>query len=84
MSVKQLADDTAKEVLKSLGRDHEKLADISGIVEKALLAVLHESQEHCVEVVNICCSPDQDLAHKIAAELSLKQRALIANLSSLR
>tara|TARA_R110000803_G_scaffold43745_1_gene93121 strand:+ start:241 stop:540 length:300 start_codon:yes stop_codon:yes gene_type:complete len=84
MSIKKLADNTAKEILKSLGNDADKSDDIALIVEKALLAVLREAREGCVDVVNICCSPDRDLAHKIADELRLKEKALIANLSSLR
>lgn len=84
MSIKQLADDTAKEISNSLNCGNDKSDDISRIVEKALFAVLKEVQTECVNVVNICCNPDQDLAHKIARELRLKEKALIANLSSLR
>jgi len=84
MSIKRLADNTAEEILKSLDGDVNKSDDISWIVEKALLTVLREAREGCVDVVNICCSPDRDLAHKIADELQLKEKALIANLSSLR
>ncbi len=84
MSIKQLADDTTKEILKFLTCEDDKLDDVSRIVEKALLTVLCEMHTRYVDVVNICCSPDQDLAHKIAKELRLKEKALIANLSSLR
>jgi len=84
MSIKQVADDTAKEILTSLGADVEKSGDVSRIVEKALLVVLREARAGCVDVVKVCCSADQDLAHKIADELRHKEQALIANLSSLR
>jgi len=84
MSVKQLADNTAKEILTSLGREKAGSDDVSKIVEKALLTVLQETRQGCVDVVKICCSPDLDLAHKIADELRRKEIALIANLSSLR
>ena len=84
MSIKQLADDTAQEILTSLGSDVDKSDDISRIVQKALLTVMHETREGYVDVVKVCCSPDLDLAHKIADELRRKEIALIANLSSLR
>ncbi len=84
MSIKRLADDAAKEIITSLGSEVDKSDNISRIVEKALLTVLREARKGCDDVVNICCTPDQDLAHKISAELRLKEKALIANLSSLR
>ena len=84
MSIKQMADKTAMEVLTSLGSDTNKSGDVSRIIEKALLTVLREARAGCVDVVQVCCSADQDLAHKIAAELRQKELALIANLSSLR
>ena len=84
MSIKQLADNTTKEILKSLANDVDQSDNIAWIVEKALLTVLREAREGCVDVVNVCCSPDRDLAHKIADELRMKEKALIANLSSLR
>jgi len=84
MSIKQMADDTAAEILASLGGDGAKSGDVSRIVENALLAVLREARAGCTDVVRVCCSADEDLAHKIADELRHKEQALIANLSSLR
>jgi len=84
MSISKLADDTAKEILTTLGSDTEKSGDVARIIEKALLGVLREARAGCVDVVQVCCSADRDLAHKIADELRQKELALIANLSSLR
>ncbi|WNJ99773.1 hypothetical protein L2D14_18175 [Thalassospiraceae bacterium LMO-JJ14] len=84
MSIKQMAEETAKEVLTSLGSDVDKSDDVSRIIENALLTVLREARAGCVDVVQVCCSADLDLAHKIAAELRQKEQALIANLCSLR
>ena len=84
MSIRQLADDAATEILASLGEDADNSKDISQIVEKALLVVMRDMRRGSVDVVNMCCSPDQDLAHKIADELHHKEQALITNLSSLR
>lgn len=84
MTVRQIADDVALEVITSLGGNADKTEDVSRIVEKALLSVMRDTQSGCVDVVNVCCSADQDLAHKISDEIQKKKIALIANLSSLR
>lgn len=84
MPIQELADNTAKEIITSLGSNIDKSRDVSRIVEKALVTVLREARVTCVDVVNTCCSSDQDLAHKISNELRKKETALIANLSSLR
>ncbi len=84
MPIRQLADDTAREILASLGGDIEKTSDVTQIVEKALITVMQDTRAGCVDVVNLCCSADQDLAHKISEGLQQKEKALIANLSSLR
>ncbi len=84
MSLHELADDTARDVLEKLGHGTDRLADVSQIIEAALEQSIRSTNERCIEAVNICCSADQDLAHKIAEELRRKETALIANLSSLR
>ena len=84
MSIRKVADDAAKEILASLGASTDKTDDVSHIVEKALLAVMRDTHVEYANVVNVCCSADQDLAHKISDELRQKEKALIANLSSLR
>jgi methionine aminopeptidase len=84
MSLHKLADDTARDVLEKLGHGTDQLAEVSQIIEAALEQSIRGTKEGCIEAVNICCSADQDLAHKIAEQLRLKEKALIANLSSLR
>ena len=84
MSIKQLADKAAKEILASTGAGSDKHEEVSQTVEKALLAVMRELRSGCVDAVNVCCSADQDLAHKISDELRQKEKSLIANLNSLR
>ncbi len=84
MSLHELADDTASKIIRSLGLADDKVAEVSRIVEDALVTAIQSTREGCVRTVNICCSPDQDLAHKIAEELAIKEKALIANLSSMR
>jgi hypothetical protein len=84
MSIRQLADDSAREILVSLGGNIDKTNDVAQIIEKALIMVVRDTRAGCVDVVNICCSADQDLAHKISAGLRQNEKALIANLTSLR
>lgn len=84
MSVHQLADGATQEILKCLGQDAQKSEEVSRIVEKVLAEAVRQTQAGCLEVVNVCCSADQDLAHKIAEEVRKKEHALIVNLSSLR
>ncbi len=84
MSIRKLADDSAMEILTSLGGNIDKSGDIAQIVEKALITVMQDTRAGSVDVVNLCCSADQDLAHKISEGLRQKEKAMIANLSSLR
>lgn len=84
MSIRQLAENTSKEILDALGGDSARAEDVARIVEKALLDVMRDTRTECATVVHDCCSADQDLAHKISEEMRQKENALIANLSSLR
>ncbi len=84
MSIQQLANDAAREIVTYLDCSTEKSADVSRIVEKALVETMKDTQARCIDVVSVCCSADRDLAHKISDELQRKQKALVANLSSMR
>ncbi|MDD9877756.1 MAG: hypothetical protein OXR84_09985 [Magnetovibrio sp.] len=58
--------------------------EIFEVIEQAVIKGVLEGQHRAVD----CCiqypEADQDIAHKIAAEIRRKNDALIANLSSLR
>ncbi len=84
MAIQQLASGATKEILAAIGGGDDKSAEISRIVEKALVSAIRETQSKCLDAVTVCCSPDNDLAHKISSELKRQQSALIANLSSMR
>ncbi len=84
MSITRLTEDVTKELLKILDADSDKAQDVSQVVEKAIIEAVRDANSQCVDVVRGCCSEDMDLAHKIAREIELKQKALIANLSSMR
>ena len=84
MSIKRLADTAANEILALATDGTNDTVMVSKIIEKALLKVMQETRKGGVEVVNICCSADQDLAHKITDGLRQKENTLIANLMALR
>ena len=64
--------------------DAEQTSKLSEIVERTLIDLMRECAKHHSGVVRECCPPDQDLAHKISAEISQRNDALIANLTGLR
>ena len=84
MSIRQLADDTTKEILKSLSGNIENSEGVLPIIEKALLTAIRDMRTGSVDAVKICCSADQDLAHKIADGIRQKEELLKSNLMSLR
>lgn len=84
MSIPRLTEDVTLELLKLFGDGTGKSEEVSQIVEKALVAAVEDTRTRCVDVVHGCCEEDQDLAHKIAREIELKETALIANLSGMR
>jgi hypothetical protein len=82
MKLKNLADNAVTEVGKIIpGQLSEsEVAAISEIIENTLVEAVGETSEHFSETAVICCGPEADLAHKIAEEMGLAQKALIANL----
>lgn len=62
----------------------EQSVAVADIVEKAVISALLEGQHRAVDAALQCPEADQDMAHKIATAIRLKNDALIVNLSSLR
>ena len=54
------------------------------IIETAMLDAINEMCKHSAKAVNLCCSADQDMAHKINEELQRTKYAVLANLNSMR
>ncbi len=84
MSIKQLSEETAREIIETIHVDAGEAARITPIIEKVLLDVTQQMRVECTDVVNDCCPADQDLAHKIADELMRKEALLVSNLMSMR
>ncbi len=82
MKLKNLANNAVAEVEKIIpgSLSESEVAAISEIIENTLVEAVGETKEHFSETAAICCGPEADLAHKIAEEMGLAQKALIANL----
>jgi hypothetical protein len=59
-------------------------AQVVKVIEQTMIDTLLEEGERCAKVAMDCCSPDRDLAHKVADKIRQANTALIANLSSMR
>ncbi|WP_417794762.1 hypothetical protein [Terasakiella pusilla] len=84
MSIKRLVNKTARDIISVSGADASKEGIITEVIQTVFLDVMKKTDISCVDAVNLCCSPDQDLAHKIAEQLKQKEELLISSLMSLR
>ena len=86
MNLRRLADDAVVRIGKSVSASltEQENAAISKIIEDTLVRVVGETTQSCSEAAVVCCGPEADMAHKIAAEVDRARRALIANLMSMR
>ncbi|NKB56255.1 MAG: hypothetical protein GKS00_07960 [Alphaproteobacteria bacterium] len=62
----------------------EQTTAVEQLIENAVIGALLEGQHRAVDAALHCPEADQDMAHKIATAIRLKNDALIVNLSSLR
>lgn len=82
MSLQSLADNALIEIneILPLEMSEDETAAIRKIIENTLLEAVAQASRSCREAAVICCGPEADIAHKIANEVKLAQKALIANL----
>ncbi len=57
---------------------------VAKVIEAAVIRGMLEGQHRAVDACNECGEAEQDIAHKIATAIRLKNDALIVNLSALR
>ncbi len=85
-SLEKLSKETAlaleDAISTNLSEDERK--KILQILEGALIKSIERATKSHHEATVICCGPEADLAHKIAEETALANKALIANLMALR
>ena len=86
MSLAKISKETTLAIEDALSADlsEDEREKISQILEAALIKSVEQATESHHEATVICCGPEADLAHKIAEEMSLANKALIANLMALR
>lgn len=82
-ALKIIAEEAVAKIQDVVGDANHRDA-IFDAVEAAVIKGVLEGQNRAVDAAIQCPEADQDLAHKIAAEIRRKNDALIANLSSLR
>jgi hypothetical protein len=62
----------------------DQVKQVAKIIERTVIKALLEGQHRAVDAALHAPEADQDVAHKIATAIRLKNDALIVNLSSLR
>ena len=81
-----IAENTITEINEIVGSslsDAQK-KQVANIIDTAVIQALLEGQHRAVDAALNCPEADEDLTHKIAKEIRLKNDALIVNLTSLR
>ena len=86
MKLNEIANQAAIDIGKVVGTPLTELEKdkIAAIVGRAMEGAVQETSNQVSSVCNNQLIHDQDLAHKIQADLDRKKLSLIANLSSLR
>ena len=81
-----IAENTINEINTIAGSElsDDQKKQIAEIVDNAVVQALLEGQHRAVDAALNCPDADQDMTHKIAREIRLKNDALITNLTSLR
>lgn len=70
------------EKLSALSNDQQ--ADVRKIVEKAILASVHDAVQECRDAATTVCEKDSSMIKQINDEIKRAETALIANLSGMR
>ncbi len=86
MTISDLAAKAVEEIAKALDMppSDAQAKSVDDIVQQAIINAVLEERGRCATVATNVCATDQDLAHKIQAEIRADEAALIANLSALR
>jgi len=86
VSLEKISKETALAIENAISADlsEDERQKISKILSAALIKSVEQATKSHQEATVICCGPEADLAHKIAEEMGLANKALIANLMALR
>ena len=80
--IKAIVDDAVAELEGTLSGDQTD--KVTKVIEAAIIRGLLEGQHRAIDACNDCGEAEQDIAHKIATAIRLKNDALIVNLSAMR
>ena len=86
MTFRSRSEAAAKAVFAALKTtpSDDQMNAVTKVIERAVIDTAAEANQRCAALAKKCCSPDRDLAHKIAKEIEQSHVALIANLSAMR
>ena len=86
MEIRDRAESAAKAVyaILQVSPTEEQTKGVIDTLEQTIINAMLEQAERCTNTIMECCSPDLDMAHKVAAEIRRANTALMANLSSMR
>jgi len=86
MNLKKQAQAMVAKTSATLGvpLSEEQSKALQKIIEQTLIDTVNAATTHSSEAARQCCSADRDLAHKIAEQIELANKALVANLSGMR
>lgn len=79
--LKEIVDGALKELEGTLNDD--QTAKVAEVIRASVVRGLLEAQHQAVDACRNVSEAEQDLAHKIATEIRLKNDALIVNLSAM-
>lgn len=72
------------ETLLAATWDEQVEKEARKIIEQAMVDAVHEACTVSRNAISVCCSADQDMAHKLNEQIKRSRNALIANLNSMR
>jgi hypothetical protein len=86
MELRDYAENAARSVYEILGAapTEDQAKQVADALERAAIEIVLEERKRFESVAKECCSPDLDVAHKIAEQVRRDNAALVANLSALR
>ncbi len=62
----------------------DDMQKVTSIIEAAMRDAVEAASAESTRAASACCEADQDMAHKISAEIKRANTALVANLQGLR
>ena len=86
MNIRERAQSAAAGVIETLAASptEAQTKKVTQLIERVVIDAMIEEGKRCAGVARECGVPDREVARRVAREIQLSNKALIANLSSLR